>query len=125
RSARPTAHPGAAGTPLRPITGIGAARAGSCADLHCRAADAAPLHCFTNQRVPMSKISLSLATLASALVLSGCVTPGGGLLTAGNAPTAASGAAGGASSVNANESLERCDAPLGTIAVDDGRGKEW
>lgn len=73
----------------------------------------------------MSKISLSLATLASALVLSGCVTPGGGLLTAGNAPTAASGAAGGASSVNANESLERCDAPLGTIAVDDGRGKEW
>lgn len=73
----------------------------------------------------MSKISLSLATLASALVLSGCVTPGGGLLTAGNAPTAASGAAGGATSVNANESLERCDAPLGTIAVDDGRGKEW
>jgi hypothetical protein len=73
----------------------------------------------------MYKISLSLATLASALVLSGCVTPGGGLLTAGNAPTAASGAAGGASSVNANESLERCDAPLGTIAVDDGRGKEW
>jgi len=73
----------------------------------------------------MSKISLSLATLASVVVLSGCVTPGGGLLTAGNAPTAASGAAGGAASVNANESLERCDAPLGTIAVDDGRGKEW
>jgi hypothetical protein len=40
----------------------------------------------------------------------------------GGRPT---GAAGGATSVNANASLERCDAPLGTLAVDDGRDKAW
>ena len=70
------------------------------------------------------KIALSLATIASAVLLAGCVTPGGKIST-GNASTAASGAAGGATSVDANESLERCDTPLGTLAVDDGRGKEW
>lgn len=73
----------------------------------------------------MFKKTLPLITLASALALSGCVTPGGGLISTGNNATASRGAAGGAASVNANESLERCDAPLGTIAVDDGRGKEW
>lgn len=69
--------------------------------------------------------SLRWSTLAAAVALAGCVTPGGGLISSGSSPTAASGAAGGASSVNANESLERCDAPLGTLAVDDGRGKDW
>ena len=74
----------------------------------------------------MSKqTTLRLAVLASALALGGCVTPGGGTISTGTAPTAAIGAAGGATSVNANASLERCDAPLGTLAVDDGRGKEW
>src|SRR5690554_4970430 len=73
----------------------------------------------------MFKKTLPFITLASALTIAGCVTPGGGLISTGNNATAASGAAGGASSVNANSSLERCDAPLGTIAVDDGRGKEW
>lgn len=63
--------------------------------------------------------------LAATLALAGCVTPGGGIVNTGTAPTAATGAAGGATSVNANPSLERCDAPLGTLAVDDGRGKEW
>lgn len=53
------------------------------------------------------------------------MTPGGGTISTGTAPTAATGAAGGATSVNANPTLERCDAPLGTLAVDDGRGKEW
>ena len=71
------------------------------------------------------KTTLRLAVLASALALGGCVTPGGGTISTGTAPTAAIGAAGGATSVNANASLERCDAPLGTLAVDDGRGKEW
>ncbi|MCV2219414.1 MULTISPECIES: hypothetical protein [unclassified Thauera] len=74
----------------------------------------------------MSKTSLSLAALAASLALAGCVTPGaGGLLSAGDSPTAATGAAAGGTSVNANASLERCDEPLGTLAVDDGRGKEW
>lgn len=69
--------------------------------------------------------TLSFITLASVLTISGCVAPGGGLISTGNNATAAMGAAGGASSINANKSLERCDAPLGTLAVDDGRGKEW
>ena len=74
----------------------------------------------------MSQTSLSLAALAASLALAGCVTPGaGGLLSAGDSPTAATGAAAGGTSVNANASLERCDEPLGTLAVDDGRGKEW
>lgn len=73
----------------------------------------------------MLKKTLPLITLASALALSGCVTPGGGLIKTGNNATAASGSAGGSTSVDANESLERCDAPLGTLAVDDGRDKEW
>ena len=71
------------------------------------------------------KTTLRLAAIASALALGGCVTPGGGTISTGTAPTAATGAAGGATSVNANSTLERCDAPLGTLAVDDGRGKEW
>ncbi|CAM4254684.1 penicillin-binding protein activator LpoB [Comamonas aquatilis] len=71
------------------------------------------------------KTTLRLAALAGALALGGCVTPGGGTISTGTAPTAATGAAGGASSVNANQALERCDAPLGTLAVDDGRGKDW
>ncbi|NSX03104.1 hypothetical protein [Cupriavidus gilardii] len=70
-------------------------------------------------------ISLRVAALAASVVLAGCATAGGGLISTGTAPTAATGAAGGAASVNANASLERCDAPLGTLAVDDGRGKEW
>ncbi|MBY4897117.1 penicillin-binding protein activator LpoB [Cupriavidus sp. AU9028] len=74
----------------------------------------------------MSKTtSLGMAVVAASLALAGCVTPGGGVINTGTAPTAATGAAGGATSVNANASLERCDAPLGTLAVDDGRGKEW
>ncbi len=74
----------------------------------------------------MSKTSLSLSVLTVSLALTGCVTPGsGGSISTGNSPTAATGAAGGASSVNANSSLERCDETLGTLAVDDGRGKEW
>jgi hypothetical protein len=75
----------------------------------------------------MSKTTSALrwVAIATSLTLAGCVTPGGGTISTGTAPTAATGAAGGASSVNANPTLERCDAPLGTLAVDDGRGKEW
>lgn len=63
--------------------------------------------------------------VASALALAGCVTPGGGTVSTGSSPTAVTGAAAGGTSAGANPSLERCDAPLGTLAVDDGRGKEW
>ncbi|GMG94455.1 hypothetical protein Cmtc_56750 [Cupriavidus sp. TKC] len=71
------------------------------------------------------KTSLRMAALVTSLALAGCANLGGGTISTGTAPTAATGAAGGATSVNANQALERCDAPLGTIAVDDGRGKEW
>ena len=65
-----------------------------------------------------------LVTAASAAALSACVTPGGGVKT-GNAGTAATGAAGGSTSVGANSGLQRCAAPMGTLAVDDGREKDW
>ncbi|EKZ96352.1 hypothetical protein D769_25690 [Cupriavidus sp. HMR-1] len=72
-----------------------------------------------------NKISLRAAALVASLVLAGCANLGGGSISTGTAATAATGAAGGATSVNANPALERCDTPLGTLAVDDGRGKEW
>jgi len=64
-------------------------------------------------------------SLIGALALAGCVTPGGGLVSSGSSPTEAKGGAAGGTSVNANSNLERCSAPMGTLAVDDGRGKEW
>ncbi len=75
----------------------------------------------------MSHTSTTLrwAALATSLALAGCVTPGGGIVSTGGSPTATTGSAGGSTSVNANSGLERCDSPLGTLAVDDGRGKEW
>ncbi len=62
----------------------------------------------------------SFARFMTALVVAGCAaqTPG---VTTGGSSNIVSGSAGGATSVNANKSLERCDAPLGTIAVSDGR----
>lgn len=67
--------------------------------------------------------SLRWTALAlAALSLTAC---GGGTISTGSSPTAATGAAAGGTSVGANSSLERCAAPLGTLAVDDGRGKEW
>lgn len=62
------------------------------------------------------------AALASSIALVGCVTPGGMVSTSTSA-TAATGAAAGSTSAGANPSLERCSAPMGTLAVNDGRGK--
>lgn len=59
-----------------------------------------------------------LSLLVSVLALSGC--PQSGLQTGGGS-NLVSGSAGGATSVNANKSLERCASPLGTLAVSDGR----
>ncbi|MBB1074602.1 hypothetical protein HUU62_09295 [Rhodoferax sp. 4810] len=72
----------------------------------------------------MSTPSLRWAALAASLALAGCVTPGGTVST-GTSATAATGGAAGGTSVGADSSLERCTTPLGTLAVDDGRGKEW
>ena len=69
-----------------------------------------------------SRVAIALAL---GLTLTACGGAGGGRVTTGSSPTAATGAAAGGTSVGANDSLERCASPLGTLAVDDGRGKEW
>lgn len=51
-----------------------------------------------------------------ALTLSSCQTSGG------QAPT---GSAAGSTSVGAQENLQRCSEPLGTLAIDDGREEVW
>lgn len=71
-----------------------------------------------------SSVQATVAALASTILLVGCVTPGGAVSTGGS-PTAVSGAAAGGTSAGADSSLQRCDETLGTLAVDDGRGKEW
>ncbi len=63
--------------------------------------------------------------LALGLTLTACGGAGGGRVTTGSSPTATTGAAAGGTSVGANSTLERCASPLGTLAVDDGRDKEW
>lgn len=74
----------------------------------------------------ISPAFLRWSVLACTLTaLAGCETLGGGKVSTGTSPTAVTGAAAGGTSAGANSSLERCSAPLGTLAVDDGRGKEW
>lgn len=58
---------------------------------------------------------------SAAVLLAGCGAMGGGIVSRGGASTDIGGAASGGSSMNANSALERCDEPLGTLAVDDGR----
>lgn len=69
------------------------------------------------KRVASELVMLS----ALALFLSGCASLGGGKTSQGTAPTDVKGAASGSASVGASTELERCDEPLGTLAVDDGR----
>jgi hypothetical protein len=69
----------------------------------------------------MNNKSIStLSVLASALVLAACA-PQQSNVQMGSGNSLVSGSAGGAASVDANKSLIRCPAPLGTLAVDDGR----
>jgi len=63
-----------------------------------------------------------IATAATAVLLTGCLGNTGSL---GGAKPLAGGAAGGAASVDAQDGLPRCEKTLGTIAVDDGRDKQW
>ena len=66
----------------------------------------------------MRKIIVASTVVGTLFALAGCITTGGG-------GTEVSGAAGGENSVGANDSLERCDQTLGTLAMDDGRGSAW
>ena len=63
--------------------------------------------------------TIGALTLVASLV--GC----GGMVSTGNQSAGVSGAAGGATSAGAEETLQRCASPLGTIAVDDGRNADW
>jgi hypothetical protein len=63
---------------------------------------------------PIREFSL----LVTFLALGGCVQSG---VQTGGGGTMISGSSGGATSINANKSLARCTAPLGTLAVSDGR----
>lgn len=60
-----------------------------------------------------------------AIALIGTLTACGGMVSTGNQSLGVTGAAGGATSAGADETLQRCAAPLGTIAVDDGRNADW
>lgn len=70
-----------------------------------------------------SLMCVSVLVLAGSL--SACAELNGGLVGAGNYNSGVSGAAAGGSSVGADESIERCTQPLGTLAVDDGRDESW
>lgn len=64
--------------------------------------------------------------LASVLVLAGCGSMGaGGILSTGKDGAASKGGAAGSTSTGSNWALERCDEPLGTLAMDDGREQDW
>ena len=62
------------------------------------------------------------ALMAGVAVLAGCM---GGTVSQGTGGTAVTGSTAGATSVDANDGLERCAETLGTLAVDDGREQYW
>ena len=64
-----------------------------------------------------------LAGVAVAMGLAAC--QGGGMMQQGTGGTAVSGSAAGGASVDADSTLERCSEPLGTLAVDAGRNRDW
>ncbi len=63
-----------------------------------------------------------LALMAAVLSLSACSSMNMGSQAA---KTEATGSAGGANSQNANDKLARCNAPLGTIAVEENTSSPW
>lgn len=66
-----------------------------------------------------TKSAVKLSLTLSLAALAGCAQQPG--LQTGGSSNFITGSAGGATSVNANKSLERCSSPLGTLAVADGR----
>lgn len=63
----------------------------------------------------------TVAILALTTTLAAC----GGMVSSGGQNAGVTGAAGGSTSAGADDKLERCASPLGTIAVDDGRNADW
>jgi hypothetical protein len=73
--------------------------------------------------VPFNRFAKSALSAVLASLLAACA--GGGIVTPGGQNAGVSGAAAGGASAGADSTLERCSAPLGTIAVDDGRNADW
>jgi hypothetical protein len=71
----------------------------------------------------MNRIAVWLPCAALAL-LAGCVSTGPKMGDEG-AKTVATGSAGGATAVNENKQLEKCDASLGTLAVVEDQSQPW
>lgn len=61
--------------------------------------------------------------MAATLVLSGCMSTAPSL--GGSSGNTITGAAGGANTENTNNALEKCDAPLGTLALFEDRSLPW
>lgn len=66
----------------------------------------------------------SIGVAVAAIVLAGCEATMPKLGTT-QSQTAATGAAAGEATQNANSQLERCDSPLGTLAVIEETGSDW
>jgi curli biogenesis system outer membrane secretion channel CsgG len=64
-----------------------------------------------------------LAAVVAAVALAGCANQV--QMGSPNAKTTATGAAGGATSSGANAQLERCDRPLGTLALLEDQNSDW
>lgn len=73
-------------------------------------------------RFGIARPTLTIAAIATLAALSGCANMQVG---SQEAKTAATGSAGGANSENANSTLEKCQAPLGTIAVVEDTSAPW
>ncbi|HMV53934.1 MAG TPA: CsgG/HfaB family protein [Rhodocyclaceae bacterium] len=67
---------------------------------------------------------IRFGTLAASLVLAGCLSSPV-QMGSQEAKTTATGAAGGATSSGANSQLERCDRPLGTLALLEDQNSDW
>ena len=78
---------------------------------------------IVSHRVTATRLAGGVVVVLAAFTLSGCLstTPQVG----GGSKGAVTGAAGGASADNASSNLERCDASLGTLAVDEDRSASW
>ena len=66
---------------------------------------------------------LVFASLSASLSLGGCATSPS--IGASGAKTVATGSAGGANAVGANDKLERCDKSLGTLAIVEESNQPW
>ena len=71
-------------------------------------------------RIESVKRTLLALGVGSVITLSGCAS-----MAVGGGKNPVGGSAGGAHSANANKTLEHCDRPLGTLAVEEHTSEPW